>query len=29
LEGALYERQGRGAKPLLEPAEKQHIVALI
>lgn len=29
LERALYERQGRGAKPLLEPAQKQRIVAMV
>jgi putative transposase len=29
LERALYERQGRGAKPLLEAAGKQRIVAMV
>jgi transposase len=29
LERALYERQGRGAEPLLEEAQKQRIIALV
>jgi transposase len=29
LESALFERQGRGAKPLLEESEKQRIIALV
>ena len=29
LESALYERQGRGAEPLLEEAQKQRIIALV
>ena len=29
LQSALYERQGRGAEPLLEEAQKQRIVALV
>jgi putative transposase len=29
LEGALYERQGRGAEPLLDPSHKQRIVAMV
>ena len=29
LESALFERQGRGAKPLLEESEKQRITAMV
>ena len=29
LESALFERQGRGAKPLLEESEKQRIIAMV
>ena len=29
LESALYERQGRGAEPLLEESQKQRIIALV
>jgi putative transposase len=29
LEGALYERCGRGAKPLLEASEKQRVIAMV
>ena len=29
LESALYERQGRGAEPLLEEAQKQRIIAMV
>ena len=29
LQSALYERQGRGAKPLLEESEKQRIIAMV
>ncbi len=29
LEGALYERQGRGAKQLLEASEKQRVIAMV
>jgi len=29
LEGALYERQGRGARELLEASEKQRIIAMV
>jgi homeodomain-containing protein len=29
LESALFERQGRGAKPLLEKSEKQRIIAMV
>jgi transposase len=29
LENALFERQGRGAKPLLEESEKQRIIAMV
>ena len=29
LESALFERQGRGAKPLLEDSEKQRIIAMV
>ena len=29
LEGALYERQGRGAEPLLDPSQKQRIIAMV
>ncbi len=29
LEGALYERQGRGAEPLLEKSQKQRIIAMV
>jgi transposase len=29
LEGALYERQGRGAEPLLDASQKQRIIAMV
>jgi|SRR5580704_6284202 putative transposase len=29
LQGALYERQGRGAKELLETSDKQRIIAMV
>jgi len=29
LESALYERQGRGAEPLLEESQKQRIIAMV
>ena len=29
LEGALYERQGRGAEPRLDPSQKQRIIAMV
>ena len=29
LEGALYERQGRGAEPLLDAWQKQRIIAMV
>ncbi len=29
LKGALYERQGRGAEPLLDPSQKQRIIAMV
>jgi transposase len=29
LDGALYERQGRGAKQLLEASEKQRVIAMV
>lgn len=29
LPSALYERQGRGAEPLLDPSEKQQLIAMV
>ena len=29
LEGALYERQGRGGEQLLDPSQKQRIIAMV